>query len=365
MQQKNTKYANVINWINENISSGILKVGDKLNSENELSRMFGLSRQTVRHAIDILEQQKVLVRVQGSGTYIGSVKKAVRKEKYRNIAVISTYVDGYIFPSTIKGIEDVLSGHGYMTQIAFTNDSVSREYNILESLIAADNIDGLIVEPAKSALPNPNIHYYEIMADRGIPVIFFNANYPELNMPCVRLDDEEVSYKAVRYLLEQGHRKTAGIFKSDDGQGHLRYAGFVRALREAGIAIEDRHVVWIDSEDLINLEEIMDYLKRRFTGCSAVMCYNDEVAYQIISMFGKEKIPEVFSVIAIDNSDLAEYADVPFTSFPHHKEKLGRKVAENMVRLIENPDYDANYMFDADIVTRDSVKDLTKDKAEE
>ena len=42
----------------DNINSGALKVGEKLPSENELSEHFGLSRQTVRHAVDILEQQK-------------------------------------------------------------------------------------------------------------------------------------------------------------------------------------------------------------------------------------------------------------------------------------------------------------------
>ena len=80
-----------------------MKVGEKLPSENELSERFGLSRQTVRHAVDILEQQKLVLRVRGSGTYVGGNGKAERQERYMNIAVISTYVDSYIFPSCGAG----------------------------------------------------------------------------------------------------------------------------------------------------------------------------------------------------------------------------------------------------------------------
>ena len=58
--------------------------------------MFGVSRQTVRHAIGILETEGLVERVRGSGTYIEKRMGTARKPTM-NIAVISTYVDGYIF----------------------------------------------------------------------------------------------------------------------------------------------------------------------------------------------------------------------------------------------------------------------------
>ena len=112
MGTQELKYKAVYNWVLDNINSGALKVGEKLPSENELSERFGLSRQTVRHAVDILEQQKLVLRVRGSGTYVGGNGKAERQERYMNIAVISTYVDSYIFPPVVRGIERVLSKKG-------------------------------------------------------------------------------------------------------------------------------------------------------------------------------------------------------------------------------------------------------------
>ena len=65
------KYKMIYDWIADGIRSGRMKAGDRIPSENELGRQFRLSRQTVRHAIDLLEQKKLVFRIQGSGTYVG------------------------------------------------------------------------------------------------------------------------------------------------------------------------------------------------------------------------------------------------------------------------------------------------------
>ncbi|MFR2607238.1 MAG: GntR family transcriptional regulator [Waltera sp.] len=49
-----TKYQNLINYIQEQISDGQLGPGEKVPSENQLSEQFHISRQTVRKAIGTL-----------------------------------------------------------------------------------------------------------------------------------------------------------------------------------------------------------------------------------------------------------------------------------------------------------------------
>ena len=49
---------------------------------------------------------------------------------------------------------------------------------------------------------------------------------------------------------------------------------------------------------------------------------------------------------------------VQLTSFPHPKEMLGRKVAENLMELFRKPDFDGNYLFESEPVYRESVWDL-------
>ena len=170
-----TGYRAVLDWIRQAVASCEPRKGDRLPSEKELCEQFGLSRQTIRHATGELEKEGLLTRVRGSGTYVGGSISLQRTPKYKNIAVVSTYMDSYIFPPTIRGIESVLAEAGYSTQLAFTDDLISRERLILTNLLEKGNIDGLIIEPSKSALPNPNLDLYRRLLENRIPILFFNA----------------------------------------------------------------------------------------------------------------------------------------------------------------------------------------------
>ena len=63
-------YQIVIDYINGEISSGNLTIGDLIPSENQLSKLLNVSVGTVRKAIDKLEQNKLLYRHHGKGTYV-------------------------------------------------------------------------------------------------------------------------------------------------------------------------------------------------------------------------------------------------------------------------------------------------------
>ncbi len=357
MRQREAKYICLENWIREKMSSGELKAGEKLYSENRLGEMFGLSRQTVRHAIGILEKEGLVERVRGSGTYVGGRKSVIRK-RTMNVAIISTYVDQYIFPPTLQGIVQAFTDAGYLTQITFTNNRVDDERKILESILKKDNVDGVIVEATKSALPNPNLAYYREFQKRQIALLFFNCVYPDLHAPLVAMDDRAIAEDAVNYLLGQGHRKIAGIFKGDDGQGRLRYEGYMNALLSAGLKTDERKILWIDSVDIRDLKFIRNSILKRLTGCTAVFCYNDEVAFSLIDLLRKEgiRIPEQLSVVSIDGSELSQLSEPQITSVPYPMEELGKKAAGNMLRLIEEPDFDGNYLYRPKLLVRNSVK---------
>lgn len=65
-------YEQVIEQIQKNIMNGILKKGDKLPSERELSDKMGVSRTSIREAIRVLETMGVIESRQGEGNFICS-----------------------------------------------------------------------------------------------------------------------------------------------------------------------------------------------------------------------------------------------------------------------------------------------------
>ena len=277
--------------------------------------------------------------------------------QHRNIAVISTFTETYIFPSILKGIGQVLTEYGYSLQVYFTDNRLSNEESILRLLIEKDDIDGLIVEPVKSALPNPNLHYYKELLRRGVCMLCFNTAYRDLPCPCVRIDDIAAARMATDLLIGQGHRKIGLMVKSDDGQGPLRYQGCLEALARAGIRTDQDHVIWLDSPAAASLDRLGDYLFDRLSGCTGVVCYNDQIAYQLVDLALERgiRIPEDLSVVGIDDSYLASVCKVPFASVAHPKEALGREAAANLVAMIRDPGFDADLIMEPRMVLRDSV----------
>ena len=356
LEKKSTKYQELIDYVYNLIDDGTLKSGDRLFSENELSAMFHISRQTVRRAIGELEENGVVKRIRGSGTYIGDNRQENLKKRNR-IAVVTTYVDSYIFPKTIQGIEKVLSEHGYFVQIAFTNNTLEREKSVLEDMISQDDVAGVIVEGTKSGLPNPNLFLYRKLMKQRIPILFFNTFYPELDVPHVSLNDVEAGSKAVQFLIEKGHKDIGAILKLDDGQGRLRYLGYLNAMEAAGLPVKDSRMIWIDTEESRQLSLCMDRILSRLEGCSAVLCYNDQVAFQLIHLLRERKIaiPEQLAVISIDDSDLARHSEVPITSLPHPKEKLGETAANHLLEMLNGRYKNATFEFSTRVVEREST----------
>lgn len=349
------KYQRLVAWIKEQIAGGELTDGDKLYSEHELAAMFAISRQTVRQAVGILEKEGLVERRRGSGTYV-THRRTEPRPHTRNIGVISTYLDSYIFPAIIKGIESVLSADGYSMQLSLTNNQVQNESRALRAMLDK-GVDGFIVEPTKSSLPNPNGALYEEIRRRQIPLIFFNAYYPDSPFPHICLNDRLAGRMAAQHLLDMGHRRIAGLFQSDDRQGLLRYAGYVEALGAAGLAEDASRITWFTTEDIPYLPEDFGRIRRSLDGCTAMVCYNDQIAYTVISELKKAGIavPEDISVVGIDNSPLAAICEVPITSLAHPMETLGQACAQHLLCLIDDPGFQATLEFDPKLVERESV----------
>jgi len=352
----------VVNWVKGELKKGNLNPGDRLNSENELSEIFSLSRQTIRHAISVLEQEGYVSRIQGSGTYI-SDNHITDKINRKNIAIITTYVDAYIFPQTIQYIERVLSDEGYTVQISFTNNRISREKSILEGIVEKDDIAGVIAEPTKSSLPNPNLKYYKKLMNKHIPVIFINSYYEQLKAPHVSMNDKMAGKIATKYLIDNGHKKIGGVFKLDDGQGARRYSGFLEAMNESGLRVTGNDLLWFDTVDVENEENISELvmrIKKRLSTRTALVMYNDEVAFKVISQLIESgvSVPEDISIVGIDDSILSTTGPVKLSSVVHPTKELAQKAAKNILELIRDGQYDGTYEFSVALEKRESVKKI-------
>lgn len=69
-------YAQIEEYLMQKIAAGSLRQGDSVETEEVLAAKFGVSRQTVRHALSRLVSQGYLYRIKGKGTFVDVPKLA-------------------------------------------------------------------------------------------------------------------------------------------------------------------------------------------------------------------------------------------------------------------------------------------------
>ena len=353
------KYMKIVKWTIEQIRTATVQPGDKFHSENTLCNLFDVSRQTVRRALEELEYTGYVTRIKGSGTYISQKQPPTPSEaiaKYplsKAVGIITTYLDAYIFPSIIQGIETVLTDNGFTVQLASTKNLVEGELRALQ-MMSENNLDGLIIWPTKSGLPCMNRHFYEALYKKGLPIVFIDSYHAECPGTYVALDDEDVGKVAMHHLIELGHREIAGLFPHSDKQGYLRYKGYMKAFTDFGLPIREEHIHWYCKD---NVQELLHSPKlwETLSSCTAAFCFNDSLALMLINILQEKgvRVPEDFSIVGTDNTLMAKMSAL--TSVIHPAERLGEAAAKLLLSMI-NGEEGKNILFPAELIIRDSVK---------
>ena len=334
------KYRQIADALRQQIEDQVYPSGSLLPTEHQLHETFSASRQTVRQALQCLVDDGLITRRQGSGSRVTD-RIGVSGAPKHTVAIITTYIGEYIFPTILREAEAVLSANHFTTTIYATGNQVSVERRILQDLLREKKIDGVLVEGTKTTLPNPNLDLYRELQAMGIPLIFLHGSYDGLSNAVTILDDNYGGGRQlVDYLVHKGHRSIAGIFKSDDIQGHQRYAGFISALQDHGIPIEDRNIYWYRTEDKEEMQhehalwtdKIAPVLRRN----TAVVCYNDEVASFVVRSLLRDqvKIPDEIAVVSFDNSIYSNLSVCRITSLSHGSYNAGRIAAEALLQLL-------------------------------
>jgi GntR family transcriptional regulator, histidine utilization repressor len=86
LQPATTRYQKVKHFILDRIAAGSLRAGERVPSENELTRTLTVSRMTANRALRELAEDGVLVRVAGVGTFVAEQRVHAHPLEVRNIA---------------------------------------------------------------------------------------------------------------------------------------------------------------------------------------------------------------------------------------------------------------------------------------
>ena len=84
-------YLQVIDRLKSDIEKGVYQENEKLPSEFELSKTLGVSRATLREALRLLEEENIIVRRHGVGTFVNP--KPVFTSGIEQLSSISSMIE--------------------------------------------------------------------------------------------------------------------------------------------------------------------------------------------------------------------------------------------------------------------------------
>lgn len=346
-------YVQVKNDIIAQIESGALKIGDKLLSESEMLRCYGVGRVTIRTALAELVAEGCLRKEHGLGTFVMAYPQ---KAKRLNIDVLLDTGDTYFLPSyMLTGISPVLEQNNCNLLMHDTKHDNDHILELLRSILDRGT-DGVLLAPITNGYSSPGLDAVIAQYGRaGIPVVVLHGSMPYENCINLSIDDTYGVEVATHYLLECGHRNILGLMVEKDRDPGNRIRGFRKAVERVpetrAYEITEPH--WE--------EEVLTLVREK--KITAIQCYNDHVAVEVLRIFVENgiRVPQDVSLVGFDDSEIAQNSIPRLTTMTHPKDHLGRSAAEMILRKIRNPEeVIEDVVYRPGLVIRQSVRDLNQ-----
>lgn len=217
-----------------------LEAGDVIDSEHRLAEKLGVSRGTVRHAIDLLVGTGELTRRPNCRPTVGLTKEPplIEGNRLEVLVWVSHPISDNASLMFLRGVSLGLKGTPFRMIVReptrfFGEHVQSDERQFLQDLLDNENAAAAIIQR------DPSANTAELMnavQRKGIPLIFVDSAPPEgVNADFVGTANVAAARECVDHLIELGHRRIVCVVEMDYSDVvQQRIRGYWRALRNAG-----------------------------------------------------------------------------------------------------------------------------------
>jgi GntR family transcriptional regulator of arabinose operon len=320
--------------------------GDKIPSETQLSQMFGVSRLTVRKAIQKLVNQDILVSVQGLGTFITEYAGSPKNNQKKVLA---------IFPSSYTTSRNWRIAIGIFSTIDKFNitpvmiNVVLEDEKIYKKQIKTawnQDFSGLIILPYPEIIQLPEI---QNLIEKNFPIIFVDRYLNGYKIPSVVSDSFKCACQMGKHLKKY-HNVEKPIFVSEEdlviGSVKDRYEGFKKGFNSpVDILITPEH-----SE----VDVLAEKIKKGKYDCVA-FCH-DNLALRGLTVFQREgiKIPGDLKVVGFDDKSASRYSSPTITTAGQNFQEIGETAALMMAKLLRKEKIPQISTVPMEIIIRES-----------
>lgn len=310
----------------------------------EVARAAGVSATTVSRVFN----QEHLVSVNTRTRVLSIAKRLhyVPNAAARSLSARRTHVLGVLVPlphaeffmEMVRGMDEAALQHGYLLVISGSHNRIADMRTAFRAM--KGQVDGFLVVAPNVARELLQDALQDVLPSET-PAVFLNSSAPGGRHRAVRLANHDGAYQAVQHLLALGHERIALVAGPEiNGETHERRAGYLQALRDAGLAPDPALQVQgaFTRESGVEAGRALLAMDPRPT---AVFASNDLMAIGLLSIFHAAgvRVPEEIALIGFDDIPMARYVQPTLSTVHVPIREMGARAVERLVeRLDEGSD---------------------------
>jgi DNA-binding LacI/PurR family transcriptional regulator len=355
------KNIHIYNTLKSAILDGSYAINGRLPTEVELCVQFQASRPTVGRALGALQEEGLVERIAGSGTFVRQQPKSGDKLAFGLLipqlgqTEIFEPICGQIAQEALKRGHSLLWGSS--TQAGDLSDrqvaeAVCRNY-------IEHKVRGVFFAPLEHVADRQETNQAIIdQLDRaGIRIVLLDRDYliyPQRSrFDLVGIHNNRAGYVLAEHLIGLGAKRIEFCAVSDSAPTVFqRHLGCQDALRQAGLAQKLSNMCVGEPEDAAFVRGKL--LKSK---PDAVICANDATAARLLRMLNSlgVRVPADLRVAAFDDVGYAKLLHPALTTIRQPCRDIGTAAMLTMLERLDNPSLQArDILLDFELVIRES-----------
>lgn len=354
MKQQEFLYKKVIRYVTDLIKQHSLEPNYKLPSEKQLELKLGVSNITVKHALNKLEADGLVIRYQGKGTFINTmISQSELDFPLYNIIVCLISLNSHFIQEILLGISDSCREKGMNFFCYQSYNNLKSETKLIRTLKNL-NYDGMIIYPSDGNYYNKDL--IKLCMD-DYPIVALDRDVRGINISFVTSDHYHLTFNAVTRLIDAGYKRIAIILplSQDISTAGDRYRGYVDAHIQKKMQINKDYILdrYISSTRTDFIKSItypldgaeIDKWAADYTNfleekpeVDAVITINGISFLSLLKAVQEinKKTKRSVKILTYDNDfdDIAPIVDVPFESIQQNGYKIGKTAANQLYNLI-------------------------------
>jgi LacI family transcriptional regulator, gluconate utilization system Gnt-I transcriptional repressor len=303
-------------------------------------------------------RDKIIRAVNALGYVLDQSAGSLSSKRTGFVAALIPSINNSNFADTARGLTDALQGSGLQLLLGYTDYSVEKEEELIESMLRR-RPEAIVVTGGKHTTRGR-----KLLENAGVPVIETWDLPPRPVCHAVGFSNAEAAGSLVRHLHAKGYRRIGfiGGTSNRDTRGADRRLGYERAM--AALGLTETRIMSFGTPPITMKQggEALARLMEQWPDVEAAICVSDLSAFGALVECQRRKweVPGRIAIAGFGDFEISSCCYPALTTVGVNCYHIGKTTGELLLRAIEGERADApiaaeTITTDYQVIARDST----------